>query len=106
MTTQPRSEWIADVPLVIPEINGEDVRNHRGLIANPNCTAAIALMAIYPLHRAFSVCRVIASSYQAVSGTGARAIAELKQQVEAAAENREVQPQVYPHPIAFNLLSP
>ena len=94
----------ADVPLVIPEINGEDVRSHRGIIANPNCTAAIALMAIYPLHRAFSVARVIASSYQAVSGTGARAIAELKEQVEAAAENRRLAPQVYPHPIAFNLL--
>jgi aspartate-semialdehyde dehydrogenase len=93
-----------DVPLVIPEINGEDVRTHRGIIANPNCTAAIALMAIYPLHRAFSVRRVIASSYQAVSGTGARAIAELKQQIEAAAENRQIAPQVYPHPIAFNLL--
>src|ERR1700730_18189743 len=63
-----------DVPLVIPEINGDDVRTHRGIIANPNCTAAVALMAIYPLHRAFGVRRVIGASYQAVSGTGARAI--------------------------------
>src|SRR5207253_656635 len=94
----------SDVPLVIPEINGEDIRNHRGLIANPNCTAAVALMAIYPLHRAFGVRRVIAASYQAVSGTGARAISELKDQIEAAAQNRQVTPQVYPHPIAFNLL--
>ena len=94
----------AHVPLVIPEINGNDVRNHQGIIANPNCTAAIALMAIYPLHRAFSVRRVIASSYQAVSGTGARAIAELKQQIEAAAQNQQPPPKVYPHPIAFNLL--
>ena len=93
-----------DVPLVIPEINAADVRTHRGIIANPNCTAAVALMAIYPLHRAFGVGRVIASSYQAVSGTGARAIAELKEQVAAAATNMEVAPQVYPHPIAFNLL--
>lgn len=92
------------VPLVIPEINAEDVRSHRGIIANPNCTAAVALMAIYPLHQAFGVLRVIASSYQAVSGTGARAIAELKQQVEAAAVNRQVAPEVYPHPIAFNVL--
>jgi len=51
------------VPLVIPEINAEDVRGHRGLLANPNCTAAIALMAIYPLHRVFTVCRVFAASY-------------------------------------------
>jgi aspartate-semialdehyde dehydrogenase len=93
-----------DVPLVIPEINAADVRKHRGIIANPNCTAAVALMAIYPLHRAFGVRRVIAASYQAVSGTGARAIAELKEQVAAAATNQEAAPQVYPHPIAFNLL--
>src|SRR5204863_6152012 len=94
----------ADVPLVIPEINGNDVRNHRGVIANPNCTAAVALMAIYPLHRAFGVCRVIAASYQAVSGTGTRAITELKDQIEAASQHRDLAPQVYPHPIAFNLL--
>jgi aspartate-semialdehyde dehydrogenase len=94
----------ADVPLVIPEINADDVRGHRGLIANPNCTAAVALMAIYPLHRAFGVRRVIAASYQAVSGSGARAITELKQQVEAAANNRQTKPEVYPHPIAFNVL--
>src|SRR5437660_4292940 len=64
----------ADVPLVIPEINGEDVRKHGGLIANPNCTTAVALMAIYPLHRIFGVRRVFAGSYQAVSGSGGRAI--------------------------------
>jgi aspartate-semialdehyde dehydrogenase len=103
-----------EVPLVIPEINGEDVKQHRGIIANPNCTAAIALMAIHPLHRAFGVRRVFASSYQAVSGTGARAIEELRQQVHAAAlataspssggQERELPSQVYPHPIAFNLL--
>jgi aspartate-semialdehyde dehydrogenase len=93
-----------DVPLVIPEINGADVRAHHGLIANPNCTAAIALLAIYPLHRAFGVQRVFASSYQAVSGSGARAIQELTQQVEATAQNRPPVVQVYPHPIAFNVL--
>jgi len=92
------------VPLVIPEINGEDVKEHRGLIANPNCTTAIALMAIYPLHRAFGVRRVFASSYQAVSGSGARAIEELKKQTEAALQDRQVTPQVYPHLIAFNVL--
>jgi aspartate-semialdehyde dehydrogenase len=93
-----------DVPLVIPEINGEDVKRHRGIIANPNCTTAVALMAIYPLHRVFGVRRVFASSYQAVSGSGARAIAELKEQVAAEAESRSSTPQVYPHPIAFNVL--
>ena len=93
-----------DVPLIIPEINADDVQNHRGVIANPNCTTAVALMAIYPLHRAFGVRRVFAASYQAVSGSGARAIAELKQQVEDATQNRQTSPKVYPHPIAFNVL--
>lgn len=93
-----------DVPLVIPEINGEDVRDHHGLIANPNCTTAVTLMALYPLHRAFSVRRVIAASYQAVSGSGARAIRELRAQVEAAAENKSPVTEIYPHPIAFNVL--
>lgn len=93
-----------DVPLVIPEINGADVRQHRGMIANPNCTTAVALMALYPLHLAFGVRRVFASSYQAVSGSGARAIAELKQQVEQARDGRSPTHEVYPHPIAFNVL--
>lgn len=93
-----------EVPLVIPEINAADVRSHRGIIANPNCTTAVALMAIYPLHRVFSVKRVFAASYQAVSGSGARAIAELEAQVRASTENRERQAQIYPHQIAFNVL--
>jgi aspartate-semialdehyde dehydrogenase len=93
-----------DVPLVVPEINGEDVRQHRGLIANPNCTTAVALMALYPLHRAFGLRRVFAASYQAVSGSGARAINELRSQVEASAEDRPPLAEIYPHPIAFNVL--
>ncbi len=94
----------SDVPLVIPEINAGDTRTHSGLIANPNCTTAIALMAIYPLHRVFGVRRVFAASYQAVSGSGARAIKELRQQVQDAVEDRQATSQVYPHPIAFNVL--
>ncbi len=94
----------ADVPLVIPEINGTDAREHRGIIANPNCTTAVSLMALYPLHVAFGVRRVFASSYQAVSGSGARAIAELKRQVSQAESNSPAAPEVYPHPIAFNVL--
>ncbi len=92
------------VPLVIPEINGADVRGHRGIIANPNCTTAVALMALYPLHQAFGLERVFASSYQAVSGSGARAIAELKRQVTEEIEQRAPTVEVYPHPIAFNVL--
>ena len=93
-----------DVPLVIPEINGTDAREHRGIIANPNCTTAVSLMALYPLHAAFGVRRVFASSYQAVSGSGSRAIAELKRQVSQAESNNPAAPEVYPHPIAFNVL--
>ncbi len=77
---------------------------HRGIIANPNCTTAVALMALYPLHLAFGVRRVFAASYQAVSGSGARAIAELKRQVEASQNGAPLIPAVYPHPIAFNVL--
>jgi len=89
-----------NVPLVIPEINPEDVRQNRGIIANPNCTTTVMLMALYPLHRVFGVRRVFATSFQAVSGSGARGIEELKRQVAA----KDAAPEHYPHPIAFNLL--
>jgi aspartate-semialdehyde dehydrogenase len=92
------------VPLVIPEINGDDIKRHRGIIANPNCTTAITLIALWPLHQAFRVKRVIASSYQAVSGTGAQAIEELRAQVAAIAAGQPVEAKVYPHQIAFNVL--
>lgn len=101
-----------DVPLVVPEINAEEAKKHKGIIANPNCSTAIALMALYPLHRAFGVKRVIASTYQAVSGTGAQAIEELAAQTRQwAAEARAwddvrlgTPPSVYPWQIAFNVL--
>jgi aspartate-semialdehyde dehydrogenase len=92
------------VPLVIPEINPEDVKWHKGIIANPNCTTAVTLMALYPLHQAFHVNRIFAASYQAVSGTGAKAIEELKQQVEQVVNGQKVTREVYPHQIAFNVL--
>ncbi len=93
-----------EVPLVVPEINAADAASHSGILANPNCTTAITLMAVYPLHQSFGLKRVIASSYQAVSGTGARAIEELRDQVEAIAGGRPVVKEVYPHQIAFNVL--
>jgi aspartate-semialdehyde dehydrogenase len=92
------------VPLVIPEINAGDVKLHKGIIANPNCTTAITLMALYPLHQAFNARRIFASSYQAVSGTGAKAIEELERQVEQVVSGRPVTREVYPHQIAFNVL--
>jgi aspartate-semialdehyde dehydrogenase len=92
------------VPLVIPEINAEDVKWHNGIIANPNCTTAITLMALYPLHAAFGCIRIFASSYQAVSGTGAKAIAELRRQVEQIVKGEPITREVYPYQIAFNVL--
>jgi len=92
------------VPLVIPEINATDIKWHAGIIANPNCTTAITLMALYPLHQAFHVKRIFASSYQAVSGTGAKAIEELERQVGQIVAGRPVTKEVYPHQIAFNVL--
>jgi len=92
------------VPLVIPEINAADVKWHRGIIANPNCTTAITLMALYPLHRAFGIKRIFASSYQAVSGAGAKAIAELKRQVDQIVRGEPATKEAFPHQIAFNVL--
>ncbi len=92
------------VPLVVPEVNAADVKWHSGIIANPNCTTAITLMALYPLHQAFGVKRVFASSYQAVSGTGAKAIEELERQVGQVVHGQPVTKEVYPHQIAFNVL--
>lgn len=92
------------VPLVVPEINAADVKSHQGIIANPNCTTAITLMALHPLHAAFFCTRIFASSYQAVSGTGAKAIEELKRQVGQIVNGQPVTREVYPHQIAFNVL--
>lgn len=92
------------VPLVIPEVNADDLKQHQGIIAKPNCTTAVTLMALYPLHRAFGVKRIIASSYQAVSGSGAQGIAELRRQVEQIVGGQPVTREVYPHQIAFNVL--
>jgi aspartate-semialdehyde dehydrogenase len=93
-----------NVPLVVPEINAGDVKLHKGIIANPNCTTAITLMALYPLHQAFGCKRIFAASYQAVSGTGAKAIEELKRQVEEIVAGKAATKEVYPHQIAFNVL--
>lgn len=92
------------VPLVIPEVNGDALAGHRGIVANPNCSTAVTMMALFPLHREFGLKRFFASTYQAVSGTGAAAITELENQVRGWAEGRTVEPEVYPHPIAFNVI--
>ncbi len=113
------------VPLVIPEINAEDVRLHRGIIANPNCTTTVMLMALHPLHKIFRALRVFAATYQAVSGSGSRGVEELTRQTKTWAEEScsrrpagDASPSrgneshashseaatVFPHPIAFNLV--
>ena len=93
-----------DVPLVIPEINPEGLLRHKGIIANPNCSTAVALMALWPLHQAFGLRRYFASTYQSVSGTGVDAIEELEAQVQAYVKGEPLPRKVYPYQIAFNVI--
>ena len=92
------------VPLVVPEVNPEAAKLHQGIIANPNCTTIVTLMGLAPLHRAWGVKNVIASSYQAVSGSGAQGILELENQVKAISAGEPVELSVYPKQIAFNVI--
>ncbi len=94
----------ADVPLVVPEINLDAARGHRGIIASPNCSTAVALMGLYPLHRLFVVKRVFFSTYQSVSGTGADAIDELEAQSRAYAAGQPLPRKVYPYQIFQNVI--
>jgi len=94
-----------EVPLIVPEINPDAVKTiPKGIIANPNCTTIISLMALAPLHRAFGLKAIIASSYQAVSGSGAAGIAELDSQIQALANGGDIVQDVYPHQIASNVI--
>lgn len=92
------------VPLVIPEINPDALKDHQGFIANPNCSTIIALMPLAPLHRAARIRRIVASTYQAVSGSGAPAVRELEAQGRAWAADQPLPREVYPHQILFNVL--
>jgi len=94
-----------DAPLVVPEINPVDVKKHRGIIANPNCSTIIMVMAVWPLHRVNPVRRIVVSTYQSASGAGAAAMEELRTQTADHLAGRDVVPRVFPHPIAFNLFS-
>jgi aspartate-semialdehyde dehydrogenase len=94
-----------DVPLVVTEVNPEAVDEHQGIIANPNCSAMQALVVLKPIHDAAGLERIVFSSYQSASGTGARAVQELKDQAHAMLHEMEPPaPAVYPHRIAFNVL--
>ena len=92
------------VPLVVPEVNAEDIEWHKGIIANPNCSTIQMVVALYPLHKANPIKRVIAATYQAVSGTGAAAVEELTTQAKQVLLGQDTVPHVYPHQIAFNVL--
>ncbi len=95
----------ADVPLVIPEINGADLANHQGIIAVPNCSAIVMLMAVAPLRALGKIRRIVVSTYQAVSGAGAKAMDELDQQTAQVLRGESPTTNIFPHPIAFNLFS-
>ena len=94
-----------NVPLVIPEVNGNRIRDHKGIIANPNCAAITALVPLWPIHQNNRIKRLIISTYQAASGAGAAAMEELVESTRANLNGQVFTPKVMPHPYAFNLFS-
>jgi aspartate-semialdehyde dehydrogenase len=100
------SQWRMDteVPLVVPEVNAHDLKRHKGIIANPNCSTIQMVVALKPIHDAVRIKRVVVTTFQAVSGTGKKAIEELLQQTTDLLNFREIQKNAYPHQIAFNVL--
>ena len=92
------------VPLVVPEVNPEDIKWHEGIIANPNCSTIQLVVALYPLHEVNPIKRIVVSTYQAVSGSGAAALRELANQTQSVLGGRRICPHVYSHQIAFNVL--
>jgi aspartate-semialdehyde dehydrogenase len=93
------------VPLVVPEINPQVLRGHRGIIANPNCTAIISITPLWPIHQANRIVRLLIASYQSASGAGAAAMQELREATRAYLEGRAFEQRVMPHPFAFNVFS-
>jgi aspartate-semialdehyde dehydrogenase len=93
-----------EVPLVVPEVNSDDLQQHRGLVAIPNSSTTPIVLALWPIHRVNPIVRLIIDTYQPVSATGARAVAELTEQARAVLDGNKAMPHVYPHQIAFNLL--
>jgi aspartate-semialdehyde dehydrogenase len=94
-----------DVPLVVPEINPGDLKNHHGIVSVPNCSAIIMGVPLWPLHQAAHIERIIVSTYQSASGAGAKAMAELESQARAYAAGQPLKREVFPHQIAFNVFS-
>jgi aspartate-semialdehyde dehydrogenase len=100
------SQWRMDpeVPLVVPEVNPDDIKKHKGIIANPNCSTIQMVVVLKPIHDEAKIKRVVVSTYQAVSGTGKKAMDELMEQSRDILSFKDPQIQVYPHQIAFNIL--
>ncbi|MBS3736447.1 MAG: aspartate-semialdehyde dehydrogenase [Candidatus Bipolaricaulota bacterium] len=100
------SQWRLDpeVPLVVPEVNPEDLEWHEGIVANPNCSTIQMVVALKPIHDHYDISRIVVSTYQAVSGSGVDAIEELKKQTEDIVNGKKPKAEVYPHQIAFNAL--
>ncbi len=94
-----------EVPLVVPEINADEIKNHKGIIANPNCTTILMLLALAPLHKKWKAKRVVCSTYQAASGAGAIAMQELADETRALLDNKDYQRSVIPHQYAFNVFA-
>jgi len=94
-----------EVPLVVPEVNPQDIAAHKGIIANPNCSTIIMNVPVWPLHRINPIRRIVVSTYQAASGAGAAAMEELRQGTRAALAGEPFEPKVLPHPAAFNVFS-
>ena len=95
----------AGVPLVVPEVNAEDIKSHEGIIANPNCSTIIMNVPVWPLHKVNPVRRVVVSTYQSVSGHSAAAMRELADAARAFLDGKPYEPKVLPHPVAFNVFS-
>ncbi len=93
------------VPLVVPEVNPEDAKQHQGIIANPNCSTIIMVVPVWPLHKVCPIERLVISTYQAASGAGYQAMVELEEQTRDMLAGKPVTPRVLPHRIAFNLFS-
>ncbi|MBA4445083.1 aspartate-semialdehyde dehydrogenase [Cylindrospermopsis raciborskii CS-506_D] len=92
-----------DVPLIVPEVNPQEAANHKGIIANPNCTTILMALVVWPLHQVKPVKRIVAATYQSASGAGAKAMEEVKVQSQFILEGKQPVAQVLPYPLAFNL---
>lgn len=93
-----------EVPLVVPEINEAEIANHKGIIANPNCTTAIAAVALWPLHKEFGLKKVIMSTYQAASGAGNVGMEELQEGIKAEMNGEKIENNIFAHPLPFNVI--